>query len=91
MNEKLTAAVRAYFADLRRIRASGDATDERSTYGPLANLLNAVGATLNPKVYASASLPTKALDIGTSASIPRSRCSEASLATAKCRNAEWSK
>ena len=59
MNEKLTAAVRAYFADLRRIRASGGATDERSTYGPLANLLNAVGATLNPKVSASASLPNQ--------------------------------
>ena len=51
MNEKLTTAVRAYFADLRRIRASGGATDERSTYGPLANLLNAVGGTLKPKVF----------------------------------------
>ena len=51
MNQKLTTAVEAYFADLRRIRASGGATDERSTYGPLANLLNAVGATLKPKVF----------------------------------------
>ena len=45
---KLTAAAEAYFADLRRIRASGGATGERSSYGPLANLLNAVGATLKP-------------------------------------------
>ena len=47
----LTAAVEAYFADLRRVRASGGATGERSSYGPLANLLNAVGATLKPKVF----------------------------------------
>ena len=48
---KLTSAVEAYFADLRRVRASGGATGERSSYGPLANLLNAVGATLKPKVF----------------------------------------
>ena len=50
-NKNLTAAVEAYFADLRRVRASGGATGERSSYGPLANLLNAVGATLKPKVF----------------------------------------
>ena len=50
-NTKLTAAVETYFADLGRIRASGGATGERSIYGPLANLLNAVGATLKPKVF----------------------------------------
>ena len=50
-NRKLKAAVEAFFADLRRIRQSGAATDERSTYAPLANLLNAVGATLKPKVH----------------------------------------
>ena len=48
---KLTSAVEAYFADLRRVRASGGATGERSSYGPLANLLNAVGGTLKPKVF----------------------------------------
>ena len=48
---KFTAAAEAYFADLRRIRASGGATGERSSYGPLANLLNAVGATLKPRVF----------------------------------------
>ena len=47
----LAAAVEAYFADLRRVRASGGATGERSIYGPLANLLNGVGATLKPKVF----------------------------------------
>ena len=50
-NRKLTAAVEAYFADLGRVRASGGATGERSSYGPLANLLNTVGAALKPKVF----------------------------------------
>ena len=48
---KLTAAVEAYFTDLNRVRASGGATAERSSYGPLANLMNAVGASLKPKVF----------------------------------------
>ena len=48
---KLSAAVEAYFTDLGRVRASGGATGERSAYGPLANLLNAVGAALKPKVF----------------------------------------
>ena len=43
--------VETYFEDLRRIRASGGATGERSTYPPLANLLTAVGAGLKPKVF----------------------------------------
>ena len=50
-NQKLTAAVEEYFADLRRIRSSGGATGERSYYPPLTNLLNAVGTTLKPKVF----------------------------------------
>ena len=49
--KKLATAVEAYFADLRRIRASGGATDELSYYPPLTNLLNAVGGTLKPKVF----------------------------------------
>ena len=53
---KLTTAVEQYLADLRRIQASGGATGERSSYGPLANLLNAVGATLKPKVFCVAEL-----------------------------------
>ena len=47
---KLTAAVEAYLADLRGIRASGGATGELSYHTPLNNLLAAVGATLKPKV-----------------------------------------
>ncbi len=50
-NTKLTTAVETYLTDLQRIRASGGATAERSSYGPLANLLNAVGSTLKPKVF----------------------------------------
>ena len=50
-NKKLMAAAEAYCADLGRVRASGGATGERSSYGPLANLLNAVGAVLKPKVF----------------------------------------
>ena len=48
---KLAAAVETYFGDLGRLRASGGATGERSTYPPLTALLNAVGATLKPKVF----------------------------------------
>ena len=54
-NAKL-AAVETYLTELRRVRASGGATGERSSYGPLANLLNAVGATLRPKVFCVAEL-----------------------------------
>ena len=50
-NTKLTSAVETYFADLGRIRASDGATGERSYYPALAGLLNAVGATLKPKVF----------------------------------------
>ena len=50
-NTKLVAAVEAYFADLRRVRASGGATAERSYYQTLVRLLGAVGATLRPKVF----------------------------------------
>ncbi len=50
-NTKLAPAVEAYFAGLRRVRASGGGTGERPSYGPLVNLLNAVGATLKPKVF----------------------------------------
>ena len=48
---QLTTVVEAYLADLRRVRASGGATGERSYYPPLTNLLNAVGSTLRPKVF----------------------------------------
>ena len=47
---ELSSAVETYLTELGRIRASGGATSERSYYGPLANLLNAVGGTLKHKV-----------------------------------------
>ena len=50
-SSKLKSAVEGYLADLRRIRASGGGTGERSYYPPLANLLNAIGGTLKPKVF----------------------------------------
>ena len=50
-DRKLIAAVEEYFADLRRVRASGGGTGERSYYPALANLLCAVGDTLKPKVF----------------------------------------
>ena len=46
-----TTAVAAYFTELRRIQASGGATGERSAYGALTDLLNAVGDTLRLKVF----------------------------------------
>ena len=48
---RLTSIVEDYFKDLRRVRASGGATAERSTYSALANLFDSVGATLSPKVF----------------------------------------
>ena len=48
---KLTAAVEDYFAEVRRIRATGGGTGELSYYPPLNKLLNAVGGALKPKVY----------------------------------------
>ena len=48
---RLTTAVENYLTDLQRVRASGGATGERSSYGPLVGLLNAIGATLKPKVF----------------------------------------
>ena len=47
---KLKAAVEDYFAELRRIRATGGGTGELSYYPPLSNLLNAVGGSLRPRV-----------------------------------------
>ncbi len=47
---ELSSAVETYLTELGRIRASGGATGERSYYGPLANLLNAVGGTFKHKV-----------------------------------------
>ena len=48
---KLKVAMEDYFAELRRIRATGGGTGELSYYPPLNNLLNAVGGSLRPRVY----------------------------------------
>ena len=53
---RLTRMVEDYLTDLRKIRASGGATGELSYYPPLTNLLNAVGGTLRPKVFAISGL-----------------------------------
>ena len=50
-DKRLIAAAEAYFADLRRVLASGGATGERSYYPALEHLLSAVGRTLKPKVF----------------------------------------
>ena len=55
-NAKLTTAVETYLTDLRRIRASGGATGERSYYPALSALLNTVGGTLKPKTFCVAEL-----------------------------------
>ena len=47
---RLTSIVEEYLGDLRRVRASGGATAERSTYATLAVLFDSIGATLRPKV-----------------------------------------
>ena len=48
---KPAAAVEAYFADPGRVGASGGETGNRSSHGPLANPLDAVGASLEPQVF----------------------------------------
>ena len=40
-----------YLTELRETRDSGAATRETSGYGPLKNLLDAVGGSLKPKVH----------------------------------------
>ena len=48
---KLTSIVEEYFSMLRLTQSTGAATPEQSTYPALINMLNAVGATLRPKVF----------------------------------------
>lgn len=47
----MTDAVADYLAGLARNRGTGAARKETSYYGPLENLLNAVGQGLKPKVH----------------------------------------
>ena len=51
IDRKLELAVEDYLSDLQKMRASGAATDERSSYGAISNLLNSIGASLKPKVF----------------------------------------
>ena len=53
---KLVSAVEDYLTDLRKIRASGGWTGERSYYPPLTNFLNPVGSTLKPKMFCTSEL-----------------------------------
>lgn len=48
---KLKSIVENYLVDLRRVRSSGGATAERSTYTAIANLFDSIGETLKPKVF----------------------------------------
>ena len=51
IGKKLKAAVEDYFTELRRVRATGAGTEERSYYPALHDLLNSVGCTLRPKMF----------------------------------------
>ena len=88
---RLTAAVETYLTDLRRVRASGGATGERSSHGPLANLLNAVGATLKPKVFCVGELADQGAGHPDFGCTPPSNYRKASPAKANRWNAVWSK
>ena len=80
---KLTSIVEEYLSELRRLRASGGATDELSTHPALANLLNAIGATLRPRVFCVVEMANQGAghpDIGLYAA---NRCRRANLAPDK--------
>ena len=49
--QTLTAVAEKYFSDLRSLAESGGATAELSSHFPLHNLLQAIGATLKPKIF----------------------------------------
>src|SRR5438093_6125957 len=51
--------VELYLRDMAEIRASGAAVPETSYYAALSNLLNAVGATLTPRVRCILSLQNR--------------------------------
>ena len=73
-SSKFTQAVESYFTELRLVRGSGGGTNERSLYVPLANLLNAVGGALRPKVFCVQELPVRGSghpDFGLYANLPR--------------------
>jgi hypothetical protein len=47
----MTDALETYLGELRAMRSSGGVVKETSGYGALANLFNAIGRTLKPKVH----------------------------------------
>lgn len=55
--KKLTVAAAGYFVDLARVRASGGAMEERSSFVPLTGLLHAVRGMLKPTVFCVSELP----------------------------------
>ena len=61
-SDRLRAAVEDYFDDIRKIRVSGVSTAEASYYPPLANLLNAVGTALKPRVFCISHLAQQGAD-----------------------------
>ena len=61
-SDKLRAAVEEYFDDIRKIKTSGGGTAETSYYPPLANLLNAVGTAMKPKVFCISQLAQQGAD-----------------------------
>ena len=74
--------VERYFGDLRRIRGSGGATAETSSYTPLENLLNAIGDGLSPKVFCVGQLKDQGSghpDFGLYASRSRTRGGRANV------------
>ncbi len=79
---RFPAIVETYLSDLRRIRASGGATAEISSYGPLENLLNAIGDGLRPKVFCVGQLKDQGAghpDFGLYASQGRTRGGRANV------------
>lgn len=52
-----------YLTDIRDIHFSGAAVKETSYYGPLANLLNGVGKSLNPKIFCFINLKNRGAGI----------------------------
>ena len=53
---EVAAAVERCFDDVQHIRASEGTTPERSLYVSHANLVNALGATLRPRVFCTLEL-----------------------------------
>ncbi len=80
--KKLLSVVEDYLGNLRRIRASGGATAEISSYGPLEQLLNSIGDGLRPKVFCVGQLKDQGAghpDFGLYASRGRTRGGRANV------------